>query len=36
MGKEYVGIGEHMFVEKGTIDGSQHWHGESYPWASST
>ncbi len=24
-----------MFVAKGTIDESQYWHKESYPWASS-
>jgi hypothetical protein len=25
-----------MFVVEGTIDISQHWHGESYPWTSGT
>jgi hypothetical protein len=25
-----------MFVTKGIIDGSQHWHEKSYPWTSST
>jgi hypothetical protein len=23
-----------MFASKGIINGSQHWHGELYPWTS--
>jgi hypothetical protein len=34
MGKEFVGARKYMFVAKGIIDGSQHWHGKSYPWTS--
>jgi hypothetical protein len=36
MGKDFVGVGEYLFVVEGTFDKSQHWYGESYPWTSST
>jgi cephalosporin hydroxylase len=36
MGKDFVGVGEYLFVVEGTIDKSQHWHGESYPWTLGT
>jgi hypothetical protein len=34
MGEKSFRVGKHLFVAERTIDRNQHWHGESYPWAS--
>jgi hypothetical protein len=36
MGAKFVGAGKYMFVVKGIVDESQHWHGELYPWTLNT
>jgi hypothetical protein len=36
MGKKSLRTKKHMFTIVGIVDGSPHWHGESYPWASGT
>jgi hypothetical protein len=36
MKEEFFRDVEHMFAIKGAIDENQHWHGDSYPWASGT
>jgi hypothetical protein len=35
MGENSYRTKEHLLIAMRTIDRGQHWHGESYPWASS-
>jgi hypothetical protein len=33
MGEESFRAGKLLFITVEKVDKSQHWHGESYPWA---